>query len=245
MNGSQRSVLVTGGTRGIGQALVRRLLADGARVMATGRTAASVAMAASLHPQVQWVVCDLGVAADRAALALQATAFEVNWVIHNAGVQQLRDFTQAGDDEAIDLQAECDVNLLAPVDLSRRLAPGLRHRPGPVMVFVSSGLALAPKRSSPLYCATKAGLRSFAKSLRAQMQAAQWPVQIVEALLPLVDTDMTAGRGRSKISADEAARQILEGTVQGKREVYVGAAALLKWIMRVSPALGERIMIAR
>ena len=96
-----------------------------------------------------------------------------------------------------------------------------------------------------MYCASKAALRSFAKSLRAQIKQAGWPVLILEALPPIVDTDMTRGRGKGKISAKAAATQILNGVAKGSAEIDVGATALLRFILRLSPSLGERIMIGR
>jgi len=245
MNWGQHKVLVTGGTRGIGRELVLGLLVRGAQVYATGATRLSVQQAEIELPSVHWMPCDLAARDQRIALATWAIAAGVSVVLHNAGVQQLRDFTQLGTEEPIDLQAESDINLVAPIDLTRRLLPSLRGQPGATVLFITSGLALAPKRSSPLYCASKAGLRSFTKALRAQMTAAAWPIKVVEALPPLVDTDMTAGRGTRKLSAKEAARQILVGMEKGKTEIYVGASALLKVILRISPALGEKIMINR
>lgn len=245
MKWAEQKVLVTGGTRGIGRELVLGLLARGARVYATGATEKSVQHAAQTLPGVQWMALDLAEPSQRASVAAWAVAAGVGVVIHNAGVQQLRDFTQLGTEEPIGLQAEADINLLAPIDLTRRLLPSMRSQPGATLVFITSGLALAPKRSSPLYCASKAGLRSFTKALRAQMADAGWPVRVVEALPPLVDTDMTTGRGSRKLSAAEAARQILVGLEKGKSEIYVGASALLKIILRISPALGEKIMINR
>ena len=73
------------------------------------------------------------------------------------------------------------------------------------------------------------------------MRAAHWPVKVVEALPPMVDTDMTAGH--RKLSATETANQISRGVGKNKTEVYVGASLLLKVIMRISPALGEKIML--
>jgi uncharacterized oxidoreductase len=68
---------------------------------------------------------------------------------------------------------------------------------------------------------------------------------IQEALPPLVDTDMTRGRGKGKISAADAASQILHGAAKGRLEIDVGATGLLRFILRLSPTLGERIMIGR
>jgi len=245
MNWSEHKVLVTGGTRGIGKELVKGLLERGAKVYATGVNPDNVQLSGTNMPGVKWQICDMAQAKDRQMLAAWAIDHGVSMLIHNAGVQQLRDFTEAGDSEAISLQMETDINFTAPIDLSRRVLPYLRQQKDATLVFITSGLALAPKRSSPVYCATKAGLRSFTKALRAQMQAADWPIKVVEALPPLVDTDMTAGRGSRKLSATETANQILSGLENNKTEIYVGASALLKLIMRMSPALGEKIMINR
>jgi uncharacterized oxidoreductase len=251
-----RHVLVTGGTRGIGRELVLLLVARGARVTATGTTPQGVAEAAAACPGVRWLALDQRRPDDRERLARTLLVDDLSDVIHNAGVQQLRDFTGPGDDEALSVQDEVDINLVGVVDLTRRLLPALRRTAAaagsaaglsirPSLVFVTSGLALAPKRSSPVYCATKAGLRSFAKALRAQLRTAEGGIRVVEALPPIVDTDMTRGRGARKLPAAEAARQILAGLDTGRDEVFVGASALLKWVLRLSPALGERIMIDR
>lgn len=245
MNWHEMHVLVTGGTRGVGLELVTQLLAKGARVTATGTTEQGLTEARLQRPQVNWLQLDQADAGSRKALARALPAPGLHAVIHNAGVQQLRDWTAPEAPVAFDTGLEMAVNFVGPAELTRLLLPRLAREPRAHVVFVSSGLALAPKRSSPVYCASKAALRSFAKSLRGQVRQAGWPVQIQEALLPLVDTDMTRGRGKGKISAATAAAQILEGMAQGRAEIDVGATALLRLILRLSPALGERIMIGR
>jgi uncharacterized oxidoreductase len=229
----------------MGRALVDLLLEKGAAVTATGRTSDSVEQAQQDCPRAHWLVFDQSDANQRAELVARMQGKGVNLLIHNAGVQQLHDFTQHG--EALDFttQQETAINFIGPVELTRSMLPHLRHQADARIVFVTSGLALAPKRSSPVYCANKAGLRSFAKSLRAQLRHAQWPIAVTEALPPLVDTDMTRGRGRGKISAQSAAGQIVRGIAAGKPEIYVGASALLRVISRISPALAEAIMINR
>lgn len=235
-----RRVLLTGGTRGIGAALVDELLARGDRVVATGRDPAGLAAAAVRQPDVDWRPLDLAVPVDFAAWlsALQVPALDL--VILNAGVQVLRDFTPAAaaDPEPVGIADELQVNLAAPIAMARALPPFLA--PGATLVLVTSGLALAPKRSSPVYCASKAGLRSFAKALRAQW--APWGWRVVEALPPLVDTDMTRGRGTRKLSPRSAAAQLLAGVDAGRDEVDIGATRMLRALMRLSPALGERLM---
>ena len=206
---------------------------------------ASVDRAASELPAVHWMVCDLAQSEARTQITALVTQQNITIVIHNAGIQEMRNFAGDAAGESFSHAEEIAINLLAPIDISRDILPALRQQRQSAIVFITSGLALAPKQSSPVYCATKSGLRFFAKALRAQMRIQGWPVRIVEALPPIVDTDMTRGRGTRKMSADDAARQILDGLAAGRDEIYVGASRLLKLLMRLSPALGERIMIQR
>jgi uncharacterized oxidoreductase len=245
VNWHEVHALVTGGTRGIGLELVTQLLARGARVTATGTREQPLADARVRLPQVNWLPLDQADAASREALVRCLPATGLQLVIHNAGVQQLRDWSRPDVPVTFDTAHEMAVNFVGPAELTRLLLPRLAREPRAQVVFVTSGLALAPKRSSPVYCASKAALRSFAKSLRAQVRQAGWPVQILEALPPLVDTDMTRGRGTGRIPASAAAAQILEGVARGRSEIDVGATALLRLILRLSPSLGERIMIGR
>ena len=245
MNWHEIHALVTGGTRGIGLELVTQLLAKGTKVTATGTTERSLTEARERLPQVTWIQLDQADTESRETFLKSLPDQGIQLLIHNAGVQQMRDWTDLDATVAFDTANEMAVNFVGPAELTRLLLPRLAQEQSAQIVFVTSGLALAPKRSSPVYCASKAALRSFAKSLRAQVQQAGWPILIQEALPPIVDTDMTRGRGKGKISAKDAASQILNGVAKGRTEIDVGATALLRFILRLSPRLGERIMIGR
>lgn len=238
---SRRQVLVTGGTRGIGRALVERCVARGWAVVATGRTRESCAAAAAVLPSVRWEACDLASAASRRALIERLHDLRPDLVVHNAAIQVLRDVTATDSEGTPSLAAEIDVDLVAPMELSWAIVPAMPR--GSQLVFVTSGLALAPKASSPVYCACKAGLRSFAKALRAQL--APSGILVVEALPALVDTDMTRGRGRRKMEAGAVADALLVGLDAGRAEIDIGATRWLRWLMRLSPRLAEALMIGR
>jgi uncharacterized oxidoreductase len=83
-------------------------------------------------------------------------------------------------------------------------------------------------------------LRSYSQGLRWQLRES--PVAVIEALPPLVKTAMTEGRNEDAMAPSECARQIVRGIQADKSEIYVGKAKLLRVVMRVSPALGRRIM---
>ncbi|KAB8318331.1 SDR family NAD(P)-dependent oxidoreductase, partial [Tolypothrix campylonemoides VB511288] len=233
--------------RGIGRALAGQLLDAGvARIVAVGRDRAPLdALAAQVEGRVDVVTADLASPADidRLVAAMHDSAPELSVVIHNAGVQTLTDFID-GDaaSHAPALRAEIEINFGAVVALTCGLLPLLLAQPSAMIVNVTSGLALAPKKSSPVYCATKAAVRAFGKGLRYQAQDRAPHLRVVEALPPLVDTDMTRGRGRHKLDAGECARQIVAGMQAGREEVYVGKSRLLRWIHGVSPDLADRVM---
>ncbi|EPZ7318837.1 hypothetical protein ACXR5E_001402 [Vibrio mimicus] len=101
----------------------------------------------------------------------------------------------------------------------------------------------AAKLSSPVYCANKAGLRAFCKSFNGQIKLKGSEIKVCEAILPLVDTDMTRGRGRGKISAEQAANEIIQGPLDGKKEIHIGKMKLLMQARRIFPNLIENIML--
>jgi uncharacterized oxidoreductase len=242
-----RTALVTGGASGIGLALTRLLLRrEAARVLIVGRDPARLAeVRAELGPRVETLRADLSEPAevDRLLAEIPGLAPDLSLVVNNAGSQRLTDFASGDPIELLsDLRAEIAANFSAVVALSVGLLPLLAKQPSAAVLNVTSGLALAPKKSSPVYCATKAGVRSFTQALRYQCEDGLPHVRIVEALPPLVDTSMTRGRGRGKMSPEACAAEIADGLEAGKDEIFVGKSKLLRAILRAVPALGRKIV---
>jgi uncharacterized oxidoreductase len=164
-------------------------------------------------------------------------------LVNNAGTQMLTDLMSPEAPGLVaPLRRELSLNLDGVIALTLGLMPVLLAQKRSIILNVTSGLALAPKQSAPVYCASKAGIRSFTKALRYQARTRAPHLSIVEASPPLVATGMTEGRGRGKISADECARAIVDGVLAGKETIYVGKAKLLHALLAVSPRLAERIM---
>ncbi|QQO52558.1 MAG: SDR family NAD(P)-dependent oxidoreductase [Thiohalocapsa sp. PB-PSB1] len=234
--------MLTGGTSGIGLAMVEQLLEQGHQLIVVSRSSDTLSRLKENSEQVATYACDLSSRQQTESLieTIKKSHPELSVVINNAGVQ----YTPMLLDQDFDLDSvefEIKVNFVAPVWISYLLLPTLIKQTAPAaIVNISSGLAFAPKTGSAVYCATKAAIHSISQSLRYQLAGTN--VQICEAILPLVDTPMTAGRGGDKLSAHEAARQIIRGVKHGKPEIYVGKARLLKPLMRLSPTLVKRIM---
>ena len=238
MNLSGKTALVTGGTDGIGAQLIRQLLAKGATIITSGRNAERIAATRTAGFEV--IEADLSTLAGVEALIAGLNDRPIDILLNNAGTGADYDFRDAPPDLAVADEA-IFLNLNAPIHLITRLMPTLRARPEAMIVNVTSGLAIAPRAGGPVYCATKAGLRSYTQALRAQL--ADTAITVVEALPPVVETKMTAGRSSGKMPAAECARQIIAAMESGAAEASVGMVKFLQIANSLSPALARRIML--
>jgi uncharacterized oxidoreductase len=232
-----KTALVTGGTDGIGLEIARQLKAKGARVIVCGRRADRLAVAEA--EGLEALEADLSSAAGVKALADAMSDRELDIVINNAGVSS--DFTLDTDTDLASVDRAIFLNLNAPIHLAARLIPGLKLRSSATLVNVTSGLAIAPRAGGSVYCATKAGLRSFTKAIRYLLKDSN--VTIIEALPPVVETAMTTERTGKKMSPEACAAEIVAAIGSGRTEVNVGMVKILKTVHSISPRLAEAVMI--
>ncbi|MBW7474724.1 SDR family NAD(P)-dependent oxidoreductase [Paenibacillus oenotherae] len=234
-------VLLTGGTSGIGLHTVEALLLEGAHVIVAARDAGKLAGLSSKYELAGTYVCDLGspeaVVELGGKLSLEHPDLQV--LINNAGTQLDIRF-DSEQSTPLTIESELRTNLLAPLLLTRALLPVLKGQPEAAIVNITSGLALAPKTQSAVYCSSKGGLRIFTQGLRNQLQGTG--VRVIEVLPPVVDTAMTAGRGRNKLSPATVAGAIIRSIKGRKNEIYVSKTRLLYWLLRISPSIARNIM---
>lgn len=240
-----RTVLLTGATRGIGAEMLALLIEKGATVLAVARDQDALNVLEMTHPGKVH-----GLAADLADPVMWGAI--VNWVadqhpqcdtlINNAAVMLYPELFGADTPRLPDIETEIAINLTAPISLTVAMLPVLSSAARPVICNVTSGLAIAPKTDAPVYCATKAGLRSFTKTLRYQAQDAGSALQVSEAILPVVDTSLSRGDPARKMAPRDVARAILDGIAQGKDEIWIGKARALRLVHATSPRLADRIM---
>ena len=231
--------LVTGGTDGIGAELIRQLSAKGTQVIAVGRNPERVAATRAAGFEV--IEADLSNPAGIEAVLAAVGNRAIDILVNNAGAGVDHDFRDPGLPDLAEADRTVFLNFNAPMHLITRLMPVLRARPEALVVNVTSGLAIAPRAGGPVYCATKAALRSYTQALRAQFKGTG--VHFLEALPPVVETKLTAGRGNRKMAPAECARQIVAAMERGANEANVGMVKLLQVVNSISPELARRIMI--
>ena len=247
MNVSGKTFLLTGGTNGIGRELALQLKAKGAEVLTTGRNPERVA--AMREAGFEVIEADLSDAAGVDALLAALEGRSLDALINNAGQLVDHEFRTGGrftspnagapDPDASDTAIYA--NLSAPIRLIVGLMEGLKSRPEAAIVNVTSGLAIAPAARASVYCATKAGLRFYTLALRQQL--ADTNIHVIEALPPVVDTQMNEGNDMKKMSAEECARQILVAIEKNKAEANVGMTKALRVAESISPSLAKGVTL--
>ncbi len=182
------TVLITGGSSGIGMALAERFLKLGNEVIITGRREQTLKDFKKKHPTVHIKVNDAGSAQDRVELAAWATREfpRLNILINNAGIQRKVSLNRA--EPWADTAQEIEINLGGPIHLSSLFVPHLEKQPKSHIMNVSSGLAFVPLAHMPIYCATKAALHSFTLSLREQLRPTS--IEVTEIIPPAVKTNL-------------------------------------------------------
>jgi len=232
--------LITGATSGIGYCLARQLSESGSHVIAIGRNRAKLDEIGHLSDRITPVAFDISDVDDIETFISNIFAQHpsINVIINNAGIQDNVRLDEAGYGTA-DIVREIAINLTAPIEISRAALPHIQGTAEARIVNISSGLAFVPKTTSAVYSATKSGLHLFSDALRVQ---ANGHYGVSEVILPIVETPMTEGRGTGKISAEDAAHQIISGINAKKDRIYVGKARFLPFLLRWAPSLARRII---
>lgn len=177
---SARTVLVTGGTRGIGREIVREL-APTWRVLVGGTSAEAVAAVVAECPDAAGFVCDLADADATAAAAASVT--ELDAVVHSAGLLAFGTTEETPRDE---WRRVLELNVVAVADLTRLLLPALRESRGQVVV-VNSGSGFNSGARTGVYAASKFAVRAWADALREEERGV---LRVTSVHPGRVDTDM-------------------------------------------------------
>jgi uncharacterized oxidoreductase len=239
---TNRTILITGGSAGIGLAFARKFLDLGNQVIVTGRRQEVLEKLKANYPKLHTIQSDVADPAQIASLAkrVKASYPKLDVLMNNAGIMLHKNLTApAADLEG--LTAELDINLGGVIRMTSAFIDILTANRGTI-INVSSGLAFVPLSSAPIYCATKSAVHSYTQSLRFQLE--QSGVEVIELMPPAVKTDLSADLPEeglvALISTDELLKQTFAAFKKGKLEIRPGQANLLALMRRLAPGFMNR-----
>jgi uncharacterized oxidoreductase len=234
-----KTILITGGGSGIGLELARRL-ADTNHVIIAGRSDAKLRSAHQTDPRLRTVQLDV---------TSEASATNVvGWLVEEYGGLDIlvnsAGFMSDGDLSAPDVETtitrELAVNLEGAIRMTRLALPLLRAAPESAVVYVSSGVAIAAVPRYAVYAAAKAGVHSFARSLRADL--ARTTTRVFEVLPPVVDTELASALDAPKVAPATVADAVIRGLRRDKQQIAVGPIRPLMVIARIVPRAADALV---
>jgi uncharacterized oxidoreductase len=236
-----RTILITGGSAGIGLAFARKFLELGNEVIVTGRRQAVLEAVKSQHPELHAIESDVADPAQIAALAARVKEDfpHLDVLMNNAGVGMFKNLNASATDLA-GLMAEMDTNVGGVIRVTSALIDILTANKGTV-INVSSVLAFAPVPAMPIYSATKAAVHSYTQSLRFQLEDSG--VEVIELMPPAIKTDLTtefSEGGISMITTDKLVELTFAALKAGSLEIRPGNANQVAFMRRLAPNLINR-----
>ena len=221
---SGRTILITGGSAGIGLAFALKFAELGNEVIVTGRRQTVLDKVKAKHPNLHTIQSDVADPAQIAALAARVKAEfpRLDVLMNNAGIMLYKNLKTPAADLA-GLTAEMNINVGGVIGMTSAFIDILTANKGTV-INVSSALAFVPLPAAPIYSATKAAIHSYTQSLRFQLE--ETGVEVIELMPPAVKTDMTAEiseGGGSVIITDELVKQSFASLKTGVLEIRPGA----------------------
>src|SRR5229473_2632156 len=223
-----RTILITGGSAGIGLAFALKFVELGNEVIVTSRRQAVLDKVKAKHPKLHTVQSDVADPAQIAALAARVKAEfpRLDVLMNNAGIMQYKNLTAPAADLA-GLMAEMNTNVGGVIGMTSAFIDILTANKGTV-INVSS---------APIYSATKAAIHSYTQSLRFQLE--QTGVEVIELMPPAVKTDLVAdiaeGDGITLMTTGELVKQSFASLKTGVLEIRPGQAKQLALMRRLAP----------
>lgn len=239
LNGN--TILITGGTSGIGYEMAKEFIKKGNTVIVTGRDEQRLKKVKDKLNGVATIKSDVSNPDDVKAL-YEHVAKEypgLNVLINNAGVM-IEINLQKHQSSAMDLTKEIDINLKGTIWMNDLFIPLLKKNKNAATVTVSSGLAFVPLAIAPVYCATKAALHSYSLSLREQLRNTD--LKVFELAPPATKTELLGAfneedmKGVSIMSVEAMVASFLKGLSKDELEICPGQSSQLRFMSRFFPS---------
>ena len=236
MKTTQQTVLITGGSAGIGFEMAKLFSRNGNKVIITGRDAGRLEKASSQLENTIGILSDVSNESDVDALVrrIKREFPDLSILINNAGrafayrLSENADAYKKASEEML-------TNYLAVVNLTEKLLPVLNNQREAAIVNVSSIVAFVPGAYTPTYSASKAALHSYTQALRVTLEQAG-NIKVFELMPPLVNTDFSREIGGARgIPPSDVAEDLKLALLEDRYEIHVGMTGQLYKMYLSSP----------
>jgi len=242
MKTTANTVLITGGSAGIGLEIARHFVALGNKVIITGRDEQRLNKAAAELGNVTAIPFDVSNAESVEQLVnrVKNDFPDLNVLINNAGSAGLHNLAKGSG--AYEIAAdEMNTNYLSVIRLTEKLLSVLSAQKESAVVTVSSIVAFAPTQHLPTYSASKAALHSYTQSLRIALR--ETSVKVFELMPPLVNTQFSAEIGGEKgIAPSVLAEDLIDAMVNNRFEIHTGQTEYIYQLSLADPAHAVLVM---
>lgn len=242
MRTTGNTILITGGSAGMGLEMARLFAANGNKVIITGRDENRLNAAVAQLGNVTAIVSDVAKDSDVNALVKRITNDfpELNVLINNAG--RAFAYNLSGGAGAYEkAEDEMMTNYLSVIRLTEKLLPLLEKQKESAVVNVSSITAYAPNAYISTYSATKAALHSYTQSLRLALTDTS--VKVFELMPPLVNTEFSSEIGGEKgIAPSVVAEDVLDAMANDRFEIRTGATEDIYQLSLSDPDMAFKAM---
>lgn len=233
------TILVTGGTSGIGLELVKQLSEQGSTIIVTGRKQEALNETKKRFPKIHIFQSDVSDPQDIEHLYEKVTQQfpDLNMIVNNAGEMRLIDVLDASKDLE-NITREIDINLTGTIRMVHQFLPHLIRKPTAAIVNVSSAIAFMPYSTAPVYSASKAGVHAYSQALRLQLNKTS--VKVFELVPPGVNTNLQNDwvlppNPRQMMDVDKLVSIVIKGLLNDTPEIKPFLVNVIKFLSRLMP----------
>jgi uncharacterized oxidoreductase len=236
------TILITGGTSGIGLEFVKQLTEQGAKIIVTGRNLDALNETKKKFPNIHTFGSDVSKLKDIEQLYTNITKQfpDLNIIINNAGIMRNLNLQ----DSSVDLEnltQEIETNLSGVIRMNHQFIPHLKTKKSSAIINISSGLAFLPFPLSPVYSATKSGIHAYSQVLRLQLKNTN--INVFELAPPLTDTtlmnaftnDIDKESAGPAMKVEKMVSVAIKGILKNKFEIKPGMSKALYFMGRIAP----------
>lgn len=247
MNLTNKTILITGGSAGIGLEAAKQFLQLDTKVIITGRNQEKLDEAKKRYPSLITLKSD--VAKEEDALALYKQIEELGGIdilYNNAGVGVMpSNLGIASDKHAQGAAYEMDINYTGVVRLNNLFMTMLNSRREGAIINTTSVLSYVPSLLEATYSASKAALGFYTKSLREHLRIANSSVKVFELLPPAVETELIAHRDIQKMSPEKLIKGLILGIQKDQYTIRMGYTGTMYLLNRIFPKLAFALVNPR